>query len=248
MKKIMKKVLFVVSLISVLLLTGCNEKNNNAINNNASGNIPKKVSSDQQILVQGEEYILEGKIYDGYNEKIEEYTEHNPKVNFDCEYIYFNNDDTPDMVVDNPGYNISIYTWNADTNSVAETLEWPYGSASTVGYEYYEKAGIITFESRDYNGAVVSDNMIVFDEKLNQKENLFHIKPGTKLEKQDLENMSSSEKATYEEAQKFIERNEGYYYNGEKVTAEKYNEKVQELMENVTGEKKPLTKGNEESI
>ena len=61
----------------------------------------------------------------------------------DLEYalIYFNDDDIPELVIDYPGYSVSMCSYR-DGKLVYSINAWPYGAFGNSGYDYYEKGNL----------------------------------------------------------------------------------------------------------
>lgn len=64
--------------------------------------------------------------------------------------IYFNDDDTPELVAGVDGYYVSVYQF-IDGYVYPIIDSWPYGAGGNAGYEYYPRSGVI--ENFDQDGA-----------------------------------------------------------------------------------------------
>ncbi len=67
--------------------------------------------------------------------------------------VYFDEDDIPELVVDNSGYMVSMYTFY-DGDVYAPIVDWPYGAFGNVGYDYKVKGNLISNFDQDGAGAI----------------------------------------------------------------------------------------------
>lgn len=81
----------------------------------------------------------------------------NDDLRFNLAYI--DNDDVPELVVDKPGYNVSVYKFS---NGIAQPVieDWGYGVAGNHGYEYAPKKNCIRNYNSDYAGAIMYTSYI----------------------------------------------------------------------------------------
>ena len=87
-----------------------------------------------------------------YEYIIDSYEKAYPSCTYDL--IYFNDDNTPELVVGMDGYFVSMYTF-CDGRMYSLMHNWAYGAGGNHGYEYIEKEGIIRNYNSDYAGAVM---------------------------------------------------------------------------------------------
>ena len=68
--------------------------------------------------------------------------------------VYIDEDDVPELVVDNTGYMVSIYKYK-DGISYPVAEGWGYGAMGNHGYEYAEKKNCLRNYNTDYAGAIL---------------------------------------------------------------------------------------------
>lgn len=75
----------------------------------------------------------------------------NPSYNL----IWFDNDDTPELVAGLDGYYVSMYAFDREKNIVHCVIEnWPYGAMGNSGYDYIPRANTIRNYNSDYAGMI----------------------------------------------------------------------------------------------
>ncbi|SDB43142.1 hypothetical protein SAMN02910298_02135 [Pseudobutyrivibrio sp. YE44] len=67
--------------------------------------------------------------------------------------IYLDEDDVPELVVDNEGYYLKLYSFK-DGHSVPLANDFGYGAAGVVDYEYAPKKNCIRYSNSDYAGLI----------------------------------------------------------------------------------------------
>lgn len=82
---------------------------------------------------------------------------------------YIDNDEIPELVVDDVGYRLKIYTYK-DGHAYRMGDQLAYGTSGNSGYEYARKKNCITYSSTEYAGIVfytnymsIKDNQIIND-------------------------------------------------------------------------------------
>lgn len=68
--------------------------------------------------------------------------------------IYFDDDDVPELVVDDPGYHVSLYTYR-DGRIYSIMYEWGYGAMGNAGYEYCPGKSSVRNYNTDYAGLIL---------------------------------------------------------------------------------------------
>ena len=68
--------------------------------------------------------------------------------------IYFDDDDVPELVVDDPGYHVSLYTYR-DGRIYSIMYEWGYGAMGNAGYEYCPGKCSVRNYNTDYAGLIL---------------------------------------------------------------------------------------------
>lgn len=88
----------------------------------------------------------------GYADKIRECEEAAADLHYDL--IYLDEDEIPELVVGQTGYNVSVYTFSSGKlYTIIE--DWPYGAMGNAGYEYIPKKNVIRNENADLAGAIL---------------------------------------------------------------------------------------------
>lgn len=155
--------------------------------------------------------------------------------NYKYDLIYVDDDDIPELVVDAPGYNMNMYTYeNGHVNCMMDG--WGYGAMGNTGYEYVPRKNCIFNHNQDYAGAV-------------HKEYYMSKREGAEIETdysirlnffEDVDGdgyPSEEELALHDE---LIEGDTAYYcYTGEDLTEEEIRNRISEMsagtMEEITG-------------
>lgn len=73
---------------------------------------------------------------------------------YQYELIYFDDDDLPELVVDDPGYHVSLYTYH-DGRIYPIMYEWGYGAMGNAGYEYCRGKSSLRNYNTDYAGLIL---------------------------------------------------------------------------------------------
>lgn len=73
--------------------------------------------------------------------------------NYTYELIYVNDDDIPELVIDNLGYYVSMYSYK-DGYVSCYMDHWPYGAMGNVGYTYVPRKNIIFNSNYDHAGLI----------------------------------------------------------------------------------------------
>ena len=68
--------------------------------------------------------------------------------------IYFDDDDVPELVVDDPGYFVSMYTYH-DGRIYTVMDEWVYGAGGNHGYDYCPRKSSVRNYNTDYAGLIL---------------------------------------------------------------------------------------------
>lgn len=209
----MENFLIIISLISMIFISGCSDKDVMQENEN-DAELGSNVSIDTADIGENT-YVSE------YSKVINETRQIFPEYS-DMKYslMYFNNDDIPDLLIDCSGYFISLYVYS-DGNLHTVVESWPYGVAGNAGY-IFEKGSISNWNS-DYAGLVVTDSISVLNKNMKFDEFWYR---GTGAEPDDLEDPEYL-KIIEEETPYF-----GYYCNGEKFSnKEEYDVALNKCLE-----------------
>lgn len=76
--------------------------------------------------------------------------------------VYFNDDDTPDLVVSLPGM-VSLYLY--ENGSIHSPIyEWPYGAGGNAGYDMITKRATVSNFDQDYAGMIYYESYMIMDE------------------------------------------------------------------------------------
>ena len=68
--------------------------------------------------------------------------------------IYFDDDDVPELIADNPGYFVSMYTYH-DGRIYTVMDEWGYGAGGNHGYDYCPRKSSVRNYDTDYAGLIL---------------------------------------------------------------------------------------------
>lgn len=68
--------------------------------------------------------------------------------------IYFDDDDVPELIADDPGYHVSLYTYR-DGRIYPIMYEWGYGAMGNAGYEYCPRKSSVRNYNADYAGLIL---------------------------------------------------------------------------------------------
>lgn len=130
-----------------------------------------------------------------------------------CDLIYFNNDNIPDLLIENAGYWVSLYIYeNGEIYNLID--EWVYGDGGNSGYQYQEKKGTILNYSTDFAGAIISKNILILNLK-NEFDTLLVTQRG-----------ANGENINNKEIDEALEAYGGHFYNNKKISEQEYNNKL----------------------
>ena len=102
---------------------------------------------------------------EGYAAVINFYESINPG-GMGYELIQFDEDDIPELIVDNSGYGMTMYTFKDGTLS-APMVSWAYGAGGNHGYEYSPHNNSIRNYNTDFAGAIMNIGFAtILDNKL----------------------------------------------------------------------------------
>lgn len=97
---------------------------------------------------------------EAYSSKVIELSESDDSLQFALIDLIGNG--VPELVADNPGYYISVFTWDGEVVTLMD--QWGYGVGGNNGYEYLPGQNVIRNYNMDYAGAVIyEDYMTVND-------------------------------------------------------------------------------------
>lgn len=88
--------------------------------------------------------------YDGFSSDVEK----------TYSFIYFNDDDIPDLVINKLGYNVSVYCY--DGKEAQLMFAGGYGAAGINSYDYVEKESIVEWSDIDFAGLEIYFNAARF--------------------------------------------------------------------------------------
>ncbi len=178
-----KKILFLLAMIVLVVgLVACGDKKEPK--NDASGNpIATDKTSDKgkdKPVDNTNPYVanIPNEIIDFYKEKVEEVekkhrenqtqlleldpnTDISQLTNLKYDLVFFDDNNTPELVVTNPGMRTALYTY--DAGKVIYTMEegnpddeygWPFGVSGNAGYEYIPRGNVIRWYANDYAGLI----------------------------------------------------------------------------------------------
>lgn len=80
--------------------------------------------------------------------------EGNEEIEYKYNLIYFDDDDIPELVEDDPGYYVSLYTYH-DGRIYTLMDRWVYGAGGNHGYEYCPGKGSVRNYDTDYAGLIL---------------------------------------------------------------------------------------------
>lgn len=134
-----------------------------------------------------------------------------------CNLIYFNEDDIPELIIEDLSHYIQIF--GVKDNEIVSSERLGYGTHGA-GYTYAEKNSVIYTNSNDMTGLVVGVYTYKYDTNLQVETSLTAITEGIPLKKTDEE---------YNSVQEYLKEYGGYYYNDQKITEDEYNKKLKEF-------------------
>jgi len=224
----------VLCLLIAICLTGCNSntKNNSGENEN-------KDNKQEEVSKQPEETEKpkdEDKSKTNNSDKanyskeylkvIENVTKenNNPDEKIECDLIYFNNDDIPDLVIGATDYWVSLYVY--DGGKVYCPMEKVgYGTGGNVGYEYVEKKGVAINSGTEYAGFIISKNYSIYN-----KEHKLDTLAKTELGADpDIDKNDPDYEQSKKEAKELLNGSNGeYFFNDNKISANEYKNKIKE--------------------
>ena len=123
---------------------------NGVITNSGSKNSPFDKFSPSDIQI--EDYYADYQT--AYANIVEEFENHFSDIGYSYNLIYFDNNDTPELVAAVNGYRMSVYTY--DSGKIYTLMDdWLYGASGNAGYEYIPRQNVLHNQNADFAGAIV---------------------------------------------------------------------------------------------
>ena len=191
----MKKILLLLSIVSVMFLIGCKKEEN-------TQNNLQDMQNQQQVVNNNENEKIDSQFVKAYIDIINAAKATDEKDELRYDLIYFNNDEIPDLVVDNPESDISLYIYeNGELINPVE--KWPYKVENKLNcdYDYVEKQGTILTHSMAFNDAIFNAATLVLNSNY-KFEDLSVINLGVEIQKDN---------PNYQEVMNYYEANGGHY-------------------------------------
>ena len=136
-----------------------------------------------------------------------------PEIDIKGDLIYFNNDNIPDLLISNTDYWTSVYIYeNGTAKNVID--KWTYGTSGNAGYSYLENKGIVLNYNTALAGAVITKTISILNEQY-IFDTLSHTQNGADISPDELK-----------EVNEFLNEYGGYFYNGNKLSMQEYNDKL----------------------
>ena len=156
-------------------------------------------------------------VYEAYRKVIDDYIKQEECQYEDAAYdfIYFNDDDIPDLVINHGGYSLFCYV-----DGKVYTL-MDHESDGIGGYKYFdylERKGTIFTYGNSYAGAI-GYHSIWFLNANYEFDKLVFVEDGSLVEEDD---------PYYQEIQKELAESRGWYFNGERISEEEAKNKFKE--------------------
>lgn len=242
----MKKILLIISVIAVLFLTGCKSKESTTTINGALINDENIVDENKNNELEVEkEASLNKEVKDAYLNIINTYESEYEKDDIKYDLIYFNNDDIPDLVVNMQEMWVSLYIGiNGDIYNPIDM--WSYGAMGNTGYEYAEKSGIILNSNTDYAGVIITEAIMILNDNYT-----FDTYSATTIGAEIETSGETSGEVSGEisgEISEALNSYGGYYYNNEKISEEKYNNNINNILENINKEEFKILEGTKNAL
>lgn len=132
-----------------------------------------------------------------------------------CDLIYFNDDNIPDLVIDDGSLSLYMYENGTVYNPIDKES---YGIGGCKYFDYYEKKGVISNFGTSLAGALCGENFFVLNSK-NEIEDMFsYTVEGAEPEDEEMKKQFKEELNKYG----------GYYYKGQKITEEEFKSKLKD--------------------
>lgn len=212
-------ILGVIVTIMCIVLIGCDIQSRN-VNNEI------EYKTEQNNTIKLSEVVARK-----YIDVVNEY-ENGKKDDFEgelkYELIYFNEDDIPELIVNNLGYFVEIISFK--DGEIVRSEPMSYGAWGIAGYTYAEKCSAIFVTDTDMAGAIANVGVMKYDDCFEMVDSLVKVTVGAEVNETE---------EGYDEIQKYLDEYGGYYYNGQKVDEGEYDRRMNEL--NIGGELKELT-------
>lgn len=146
-----------------------------------------------------------------YADKVRELVAENDRLLFSL--IDVTGSGVPELLVDDPGYDISLYTWlNGVVSPVMEG--WGYGTGGMADYSYYPGKNIISFSEMEMAGAIVYEYYMT----INDFGELVDVYDG---ELKILNFYDANGNGIWDEGEEY-DGNAYYYYDGDEISREEY--------------------------
>ena len=164
-------------------------------------------------------------------------------ADYEYKLIYFDDDDVPELVIDYPGYSVSMYTF-ADGKLILSIDDWGYGAGGNGGYEYYPKEGLAVNYNTDYAGAILYTYYMTMDE--NYKVSLAYSEKYYNYEDKDGDGVPSDDELD-DWSEDYEGKTEYECYTGEDLTQDEIVDRISDLVKG-TGDEIDGLSGDENLI
>lgn len=118
------------------------------------------VDSITELLMNGHTGLAFNSWQDAYSYLLRLY----PHEDYYYDLIYVDKDSIPELVMDDYGYYISLYTYTEEGRVVRVMDQWPYGAWGNIGYQYLPHGNRIYNRDSDQGGAIVWHSFMTMDE------------------------------------------------------------------------------------
>ena len=162
---------------------------------------------------------------------------------YEYKLVYFDDDDVPELVIDYPGYYVSMYTFK-DGTLMLSIDEWGYGAGGNAGYDYYPKAGLIVNCNTDFAGAILNTYYMTMDD--NNKVTMAYSETYYNFEDKNGDGIPSDDELD-DWSEDYEGKTEYECYTGEDLTQDEIEDRISDLIKNAGDESEYLS-GDENLI
>ena len=222
----MKKVITAVVLIILICLAGTGIyfllQNRQRVNQEV-----QHISVDEPVEMT-KKIRMDSEVANVYLERIKEYQEKYLDSELSYDFVYFNRDDIPDLVVNMPGSWVTLWVFQ-DGNIYQPIEERPYGTFGINSYLYTEKEGILFYDDTDFGGAISNHIIEVYGNNLELSYTLRNTELNVEIDENDDDEFTR-------DILNDLQTNGGFYCNDEKISEEEYDTKILEISTSISVE------------
>ncbi len=237
----MKKVLIVLAVLVVIglmicAIVGCEDKTTPntsgepyEVIDNGEGEVTPEDNEEETVPPETDPYVanIPNEIIDFYKEKVEDINVADEDKRLRYDLVFFDDNNTPELVVSDPGYRMILYTYDAGKviytqEEYEDEMGWPLGAGGNAGYDYAPRANTIRNYDSDHAGLVRYITYYVLNENSHQLVSLYD----EPLYEMFYEDKNNNLDVDEDEFDTYSEEATGYVFGETKISQEDFEAKL----------------------